>query len=325
MLSLVSHPINPHAMSLWASSQHSSRGDGNGSGSDRSSDDLLPPPSPGMPRIRPSRIAMRRARALSSGTYGDVFTTVMHCGKGKTPVVVKRPVRGCEEDQLNEIWAYAQVGKSPNVLPVLGTCLCRDTHVPLLVMPVMQGTLRDYMRRVEAGGRPMAVAEAATIGLSVVNALHHLHGAGLVHGDVKDNNVFTDGKRWYLGDLGMAVDAYSDVPLEFSSQRLYFPPEGVVGTFTDVYAFGALVVSMAHAASGTSAHLRQLQMFCYANFATLADAMDVVGSQLSARVTHEWLPLLALAYRCLNHVYTQRPSTAEVMRELEEIKLEKAV
>jgi len=63
-----------------------------------------------------------------------------------------------------------------------------------------RGTLLDRVRR----GGPLTTAEVLAVGADVAAALWTLHQLGVVHGDVKPENVFAAPDGWVLGDLGSA-------------------------------------------------------------------------------------------------------------------------
>ena len=69
------------------------------------------------------------------------------------------------------------------------------------VMPFVAGeSLRARLTR----ERRMAVEDAASLGADVAEALAYAHGAGIVHRDVKPENIFTVGGRAVLADFGIA-------------------------------------------------------------------------------------------------------------------------
>src|SRR5277367_2725619 len=94
---------------------------------------------------------------------------------------------------------------------LLGTFTARDGFVPLLeagttndgpylVMALLPGgTLRD---RLERG--PLSIEETLTLGRALAAALGRAHARGIVHRDVKPENVlFTADGRALLADLGL--------------------------------------------------------------------------------------------------------------------------
>jgi len=69
------------------------------------------------------------------------------------------------------------------------------------VMPLVEGeTLRGRLAR---EGR-MTVEDAAAWGADIADALAYAHGLGIVHRDVKPENIFTIGGRAVLSDFGIA-------------------------------------------------------------------------------------------------------------------------
>ena len=69
------------------------------------------------------------------------------------------------------------------------------------VMPFVAGeNLRVRLNR----ERRMSAEDAAVLGADVAEALAYAHGAGIVHRDVKPENIFTVGGRAVLADFGIA-------------------------------------------------------------------------------------------------------------------------
>ena len=123
-----------------------------------------------------------------------------------------------------------------------------------LVMPLVPGgTLR---KRLEAG--PLGVEETIVLGVRLANALGKAHERGIVHRDVKPENVlFTASGRPLLADLGLAKHfdrsasgASRSVSLsahgEVRGTAGYMAPEQLadaagVGPAADVFALGAVL------------------------------------------------------------------------------------
>ena len=129
----------------------------------------------------------------------------------------------------------------PNVVGIYD--ILEEDGRPCIVMELVPfRSLRDAV----AEDGPMSPAEAAQVGLSVLAALRAVHGAGVVHRDVKPANILLGpGGRVVLADFGIAKAA--DSPALTASGVLlgspsYLAPErargGRAGTAADLWALG---------------------------------------------------------------------------------------
>ncbi len=132
--------------------------------------------------------------------------------------------------------------RHPNVVSVYD--IVEEDGRPAVVMELVPfRSLRDAV----AEDGPMAPAEAARVGLSVLAALQAVHEAGVVHRDVKPANILLGpGGRVVLADFGIAKAADSPA-LTVSGVLLGSPsflaPErargGRAGAAADLWALGA--------------------------------------------------------------------------------------
>ncbi len=141
-------------------------------------------------------------------------------------------------------------------------------HITYLVMQyVGGGTLRDQLR----DGRPVEIQWAANYALQMARALHHAHLHGIVHRDVKPQNMLvsaTDRRQLLLSDFGIAKLFNSGLEATLTTLTPgalagdhsltnvgqivgtadYMAPEQVnmrpVDARTDVYALGVVLFQM---------------------------------------------------------------------------------
>ena len=148
---------------------------------------------------------------------------------------------------LKEARLLARV-RHPNVATVYGADQIHG-RVGLWMELVKGRTLAELLR---AHG-PFSAREAALVGLDLCRALAAVHGAGLLHGDVKAHNVMREeGGRTVLMDFGTGKDLSQDraprhqgAADDFAGTPLYLAPEVFEGhartKATDIYSLGVLL------------------------------------------------------------------------------------
>jgi serine/threonine-protein kinase len=138
----------------------------------------------------------------------------------------------------------------PSIVPVLdsGTADGR----PYIVHPYLDGgTLRTLLAR----DRQLPYRDVIAIGTSVAEALAHAHQAGLVHRDVKPENILFAGGQAHLSDFGIARalermtgDATTTTGV-IRGTPAYVSPEQAAGQVefdgrSDVYSLGCVLYEM---------------------------------------------------------------------------------
>lgn len=161
--------------------------------------------------------------------------------------------RGAAQRFLREARAVASVPHR-HVVEVFQTGYCED-GAPFYAMTFLDG--ETLATRLYQLGR-MAEGDAAYVLLPILEALHHVHRTGVVHRDVKPENIFlaraaTGGERPVLMDFGVAAFiAEGDVAApgtQVIGTPAYMAPEQAAGgptldPRTDIYAAGVTLYEL---------------------------------------------------------------------------------
>jgi hypothetical protein len=142
--------------------------------------------------------------------------------------------------------------RHPNIVPVYA--IGDQGELIYLIMPFVEGvTLTDYLRE---HGR-LALDEAARILRAVGGALTAAHGVGLVHRDIKPDNIMLEGPKRHplLMDFGIAKSGQTGGGVGLTSTGmvlgtpLYMSPEQAkadpaVDARSDIYSLGVLAYQL---------------------------------------------------------------------------------
>ena len=138
----------------------------------------------------------------------------------------------------------------PNIVPIYDVGEDPDTLAPFIVMELVEGgNLKDRIRH----AAPLSDREIRTIGATLAATLDYAHRKGLIHRDVKPQNVLLgDDGRPRLTDFGIA-EALASSGLTRTGAVMgsvhYIAPEVVRGRKavpqSDVYSLGTVLYEMA--------------------------------------------------------------------------------
>ncbi|NJC02625.1 serine/threonine protein kinase [Xanthomonas sp. 3272] len=133
----------------------------------------------------------------------------------------------------------------PNVVPVLYACQDKD-HIYLALPLFKRGSLKALMSE-----RALTVREMIVFSTQMLSGLHNIHSKGLVHFDLKPDNVLiSDRGEALLSDFGLAkMIAKEGVAAQNRIYVKMVPPEAFeVAEFDhrfDIYQFGLTLYRMA--------------------------------------------------------------------------------
>jgi serine/threonine protein kinase len=138
----------------------------------------------------------------------------------------------------------------PNIVPLFAAGETKG--LPYFTMPYVEG---ESLRARLSSGKPLPINECVSILRDVARALSYAHAAGVVHRDIKPDNVLLSHGAAVVTDFGIAK-AISDARTEQSGATLtatgtslgsptYMAPEQIAGESNvdhraDIYAFGCM-------------------------------------------------------------------------------------
>ena len=197
---------------------------------------------------------------LGGGTFGEVYHAWDRALERDVALKLLRAgwVEDPKSSRLSQEGRHLARVRHPNVVTVHGVAV-QDGRVGLWMELIRGATLEQLL--LTRG--PFSAHEAALAGVELCRGLAAIHSAGLVHRDVKAQNVMReDGGRIVLMDLGtgseMTVHQRSELG-GLAGTPLYLAPEIFAGASadaaSDVYSLGVLLyrlVTRSYPVQGTS-------------------------------------------------------------------------
>ncbi len=199
-------------------------------------------------------------RLIGKGGFGSVFLA-RHTGTGQG-VAIKTLSAGLENDDraLRRFFQEARVTaglKHPNTIRVFDFGQ-EPSGVLFLAMELLTGvTLRTELKTRLEAGRVFTERETIAIGEAVCRSLAEAHAAGLVHRDLKPDNIFLhrvegDDSVVKVLDFGIVKSPDSSLTLGSDSSApgtpAYMSPEQVgnreLDGRSDLYSLGVVLFSM---------------------------------------------------------------------------------
>jgi eukaryotic-like serine/threonine-protein kinase len=254
----------------------------------------------------------RLERVIGQGGMGAVFeATQLELGRR----VALKLVRSLDADTLERFKREARILASLNHANIVEILDFSAGEPAYLVMELLQGsTLGQTLR-----AQPSALTDlrVARIALQVLDALHETHALGLVHRDIKPDNILLSpssglGDIVKLVDFGIARSQNPTGPLTLGSAMIgtlpYMSPEQATGATidgrVDLYSLGVCMyyaLCLSRPFAGTNG-----QELLMAILQAVPQPLRVLAPQLDA-------PFCAIVHRAFERDPSRRFQTAREM------------
>ncbi len=197
---------------------------------------------------------------IGKGGFGSVYAA-RHTGTGRLVAVKCLATARAQDDlSLRRFFREAQVTSGlthPNTIRVFDFGQ-DDSGLLFLAMELLEGnTLKQELRLRRKDGHFFTEAEALRIGIDVTRSLAEAHAAGLVHRDLKPDNIFlhrVEGDQPIVKVLDFGIVKYIDSNLTLGSDSgvpgtpAYMSPEQVsraeIDARSDLYSLGVILYQL---------------------------------------------------------------------------------
>ena len=227
---------------------------------------------------------------------------------------------------------FLSVIRHPNIVQYLGMCRDPDTHLPVLLMELMDSSLSRFL---EGSPIPLPFHVQVNICHDIILALFFLHSNGVIHRDLSGNNVLMIGDvRAKVTDFGMAslIDTKHLSKLTRTmcpGTDVYMPPEAIDDppVYTekiDCFAFGVILVQILTRLFPSPSPRKKKVKIDHPGLPE-GVVVDVPVPELDRRQDHIKKikpnhPLLSAALKCLSSKSEDRPSSEELCESMSVLK-----
>ncbi|KAK4750492.1 hypothetical protein SAY87_003974 [Trapa incisa] len=271
---------------------------------------------------------------LGDGGFGTVFYGKLRDGRA---VAVKRlyddNYRKVEQF-MNEVEILATL-RHPNLVKLYG-CTSRQSHRLLIVYEyVSNGTVADHLHGKLAKPGSLPWTTRSKIAIETASALMYLHASDVVHRDVKTSNILLDENfSVKVADFGLS----RLFPLNVT--HITTAPQGTPGYVdpeyhecyqltekSDVYSFGVVLMELISSlpAVDITRHRHEINLSTMAINKILSNELQEfvdlnLGFDSNSDTRKMIMDVAELGFRCLQNEKEMRPSMAEVLSTLLEIR-----
>ena len=194
----------------------------------------------GMPEdYRPSAAGYQLESRIGRGSFGEIWRARQQ-STGRLVAVKFFP--SVPQGAARELEKLTRIGEHPQVVTLIDAQL--EGADPYIVMPLLQQSLGAHYRALEV--RALEPAEGLRLMTETCRGLVFVHRRGLLHGDLKPDNILLDGEgRARLADFGQSQLFGEGAQL---GTLMFMPPGQIQACLTpksqpfsgwDLYALGA--------------------------------------------------------------------------------------
>jgi serine/threonine protein kinase len=192
---------------------------------------------------------LTRVKVIGEGAYGKVYKTIcQHTGKHFALKKYITQGTGAPADMVRETATLRALKDCPNIVHLVGAYL--ENNVYHVVMEFCDGgTLGDVIRRQARRKTLLAPDTVRSYMQQLVQGIHACHTRGIIHRDIKPQNILLTGNRTQLklADFGCSRNLH--IPQTMSAvvcTLWYRPPEVLLshGQYThavDIWSLGCVL------------------------------------------------------------------------------------
>ncbi|MCJ1382613.1 hypothetical protein MMC17_005726 [Xylographa soralifera] len=183
-------------------------------------------------------------------------------GSGATASVDEVTYQGAKETMARKVMIYRHTAERervnrevyimhrlyhPHVVQLL-TLISNDTTATILMKPAADYSLAHYLRICTT--RSIASQDTSNWFNCLVSGLRHMHERGVLHGDIKPDNILISSNRVMYADFGLSntiPSGRTTIPDAGFVTRQYAAPEikrGIRGRASDIWSLGCVFLEM---------------------------------------------------------------------------------
>lgn len=185
---------------------------------------------------------------LGNGSFGSVFKA-LHKPSGEMVAIKKMKKKfstqgGCRS--LQEVKALERLRAGPNIVTLHHFFL--DKKELHMVFELLDGNLYQMIK--DRNGAYLAEESIRSMVFQVLRGLHHMHSNGIMHRDMKPENLLVTGNTVKIADFGLAREIKSKPPYTaYVSTRWYRAPEVLLKSSNyscavDLWAIGTIAAEL---------------------------------------------------------------------------------